>query len=104
MLQINVKFFWGVLVVLLLTIGWGIVESVNAWDEMKRLESIPDTRQLFRYPKPIMDTDLMNVGKAGYEMGIKRNGDNKWEEDSSLLRRVILKPIKINTDDYSKTN
>ena len=104
MLQINVKFFWGILVVLLLAIGWGVVESVNAWDEMKRLESIPDTRQSFRYPKPIMDTDLMNVGRAGYLMGIARKGDDRWGEDSLLLRSVILKPIKPNTDDYSKIN
>ena len=104
MLQINVKLFWGILFVLLLAIGWGVVESVNAWDEMKRLESIPEQTQLFRYPKPIMDTDLMKIGLAGYEMGIKRKGDNKWKQDSVLLRSVILKPIKINTDDYSKTN
>lgn len=96
MLNINVKFFWGILVVLFLAIGWGIVESVNSWNELSRLESLPT--------KPIMDTDLMNIGRAGYLMGIARKGDDRWGEDSLLLRAVILKPIKPNTNDYSKTN
>lgn len=76
---------------------FGIVKEMH-------FSSLPDKPQSFRYPKPLNDTDIMNVLKAGYLMGIEREDFSKWQEDSTMFRKYILKQIKPNQNDFYKTN
>lgn len=102
MLNINIKFFWGIVLVLLFTLGWASVELVNAWNENTILSELP-TAQL-HYPKPIQDTDMMHMAHAGYLMGASRKEISHWKEDSTLLYNKVFKPIKLNKNETERTN
>ena len=102
--MLKIKWYHIIFTVLLFTLGYCTVSIVNEFRESKRLSELPDKTQSFRYPKPLNDTDVMNVLKAGYLMGIEREDFSKWQEDSTMFRKYILKQIKPNQNDYSKTN
>lgn len=90
------------LVILCVMLIASIYLFIQSFIECNRLESLPDKIQTFTYPNPIMDTDLMNMARAGYLMGIERKGNDKWKEDSALLRNYIFKPLKTTSNAYSK--